>query len=58
MVPSMSFFVAVLIGGCESGYTTKEVCLDEDMTLMTREGEVHLRDIYNEEDSCEEADGT
>jgi len=45
---------------CDQTYTTMEVCLDADMEPVAprEDGEVHLRDIYDDEDSCEEAGGT
>ena len=57
-------FVATLLlsfTACDDTYTTREVCLDADMNLMVRETEnvrMYLRDIYDDEDSCEENGGT
>ena len=45
---------------CDDTYSTAEVCLDENMAPIPEreDGQVHLRDIYDDEDSCEENGGT
>ena len=54
----VAVFLLLLIVACDSTYSTTTVCLDEDMNLLTRDEHIHERDIYDDEDSCEEAGGT
>lgn len=58
MKATLAFFLIVGLLGCEGTYTTTTLCLDADLNVMIRDEHVHLRDIYDEEDSCEEAGGT
>ena len=50
--------VLLFLCGCDSSYSTMTLCLDADLNELIIEEHMHERDIYNEDDTCEEAGGT
>jgi len=57
MKQTLVFVIFVMLFACTDTYSTMTLCLDPDMNVMTRDEQIHQRDIYDDEDSCEEAGG-